>query len=116
MRLTSFGNFSAHQIHLHQNHKEIIIQNTPNTALYKRVPLDALRNENLYGNICWAGIIMYNRVVGKARTQHMYKNIFYSFEKSFLCKNCCKLYACKFGQFKSQSIILRIEYNIRYMT
>ncbi|KAG4066664.1 hypothetical protein HA402_007300 [Bradysia odoriphaga] len=44
MRLTSFGNFSAHPIHIHQNHKEIIIQNTQNTALYRRLPLDELRN------------------------------------------------------------------------
>ncbi|XP_037039956.1 uncharacterized protein LOC119076969 [Bradysia coprophila] len=44
MRLTSFGNFSAHPIHIHQNHKEIIIQNMENTALYRRLPLDELRN------------------------------------------------------------------------
>lgn len=45
MRLTSFGSFNAHPIHIHQNHKEIIIQNTQNTALYRRLPLDELSKD-----------------------------------------------------------------------
>lgn len=48
MRLTSFGDFSAHPIHTHQSHNEIILQNTPNTAMYKCVPIDNLRKN---GNV-----------------------------------------------------------------
>ncbi|KAJ6649675.1 DNA transposase THAP9 [Pseudolycoriella hygida] len=49
MRLTSFSDFSAHPIHIHQSHNEIILQNTPNSAMYKCIPLDDLRktHENL---------------------------------------------------------------------
>ncbi|XP_037045296.1 uncharacterized protein DDB_G0271670-like [Bradysia coprophila] len=39
MRLTCFGQSNAHPILIHQNHKEIILQNTPKSATYKCVPL-----------------------------------------------------------------------------